>query len=259
PTTTTTGPTANTAVAVELETVKNVSYDEMNALDVYMPIDGRTARTAVLVLIEAPFRLGFDRLVDALTAEGVAVVIVNWTGDPSLAAVEGVACAVRFVRVNADSYGVDPERIILIGHSGSASVAALIALGGDHFSDVACEAAGVSALPNAYLGLAGSYDPANHPADPRLPFLTSDPDLYAALNPVSYLGENPEIEIRLIHGDADEIIPVVSAVSFEKVLRDAGYSVNLTVLEGSGHGLLVSGSVAEFQVTIDEILAAAGG
>ena len=45
----TTGPTAGTAVAVEFEAVKNVSYDELNALDVYIPIDARTARRAVLV------------------------------------------------------------------------------------------------------------------------------------------------------------------------------------------------------------------
>lgn len=253
--------TSGGSAAAAFEAVMDVPYDDINALDVYMPTDDRADRPVVLIF-SGLFgqRGGYEEMTDALVAEGIVVAVASWDGmaNPTLEQFAGGACAVRYLRGNAVTYGIDPERITIAGHSRNAAFAAPIALGGDHFSDAMCETTGVSALPSGFLGLAGSYDPQYHPGDGRAYLLTTDPDLYAALNPVTYIGENPDLHVRLVHGSADDQVPVESSEAFDKVLRQAGYRVKLTVIDGAGHASLIGSSFDAYQVTIAEALALAG-
>jgi len=68
--------------------------------------------------------------VAALTDEGFTVFVINHRSSPGNrfpAAVEDTRRAVRFVRAGAEAFGIDPERIGILGHSSGGNLAAMTA------------------------------------------------------------------------------------------------------------------------------------
>lgn len=68
--------------------------------------------------------------VAALTDEGFTVFVINHRSSPGNrfpAAVEDTRRAVRFVRTGASAFGIDPDRIGILGHSSGANLAAMAA------------------------------------------------------------------------------------------------------------------------------------
>ncbi|MEE2566174.1 alpha/beta hydrolase [Hyphobacterium marinum] len=68
--------------------------------------------------------------VAALTDEGFTVFVINHRSSPGNrfpAAVEDTRRAVRFVRAGAEAFGIDPERIGILGHSSGGNLAAMAA------------------------------------------------------------------------------------------------------------------------------------
>ena len=141
-------------------------------------------------------------------------------------ALEDVACAVRFARTRASDYGGNPARVTLVGWSGGAAAGAWLALSRSHhpwLRETDCFAE-VSALPDAFVGIGGPYS--------KTEFLKEeDPELWELVSPYAYIGSNPNLQVRLIHGEWDSNCPVEGAVEFHEALEAAGYDVTLTVLE----------------------------
>lgn len=237
---------------------RHVAMSSQTITDVYARTDVyATEDPPVVVLLHGTQAGGYGPLAEAVAREDVVVFNATWrSAAPPLTAVQDAACAVRFARANATDYGGDPTRVVLAGHSSGASIAMVVALAGDQFEGD-CLAETTSALPDAVVGLAGSYDPEDHPGDPRNALRDSDPALYQALNPVTHLGANPELRVRLLHGQADAEIPVEASINFHQMLLDAGYEVQLTVLEEVGHTLQNPISAQAFAATLGEIVGAA--
>jgi dipeptidyl aminopeptidase/acylaminoacyl peptidase len=59
-----------------------------------------------------------------------------------------------------------------------------------------------------------------------------DPDLWEFL--YGSIGENPDLRVRLLHGETDTVVPHNVSVAFEAVLAEAGYDVRLIPFDG-GH------------------------
>lgn len=242
-----------------LTKILNIAYTSTDKLDVWQPQDTNNAPIAVVFHGSGGVRGFYDPMAGALVDHGFVVINPSWNAAaPFPDNVAGAACAVRYARSQADQLGGDPERILLIGHSAGGGAAALIALGGDALDRDTCTVADVSALPDSFVGLAGGYDPASDPNDPRRGLQTSEPETYDLVDPTTHLGSNPDLRIRLVHGDEDEVIPVQSAVAFHQQLVDASYDSTLNVLEGSGHTEMVTEVFPEFQTAIEEALLAAG-
>jgi predicted esterase len=47
---------------------------------------------------------------------------------------------------------------------------------------------------------------------------------------------NPDLKVRLIHGETDNTVPYTNSVDFQRALTDAGFDVELLAFEG-GHGV----------------------
>ena len=172
---------------------------------------------------------------------------------------EDAACAVRFARQHAPQFGGDPETITVVGYSAGAHIGAVTALAGDSFAGDCAVDTG-SALPDAFVGVAGPYD--SDLLDPVLVVFfgtdrAEDPAPWEDGNPYTHVGANPHLVVRLIQGELDLLVPAGFAVEFNDALRTAGYDVELTIIEGGDHGSVVDPG-ADGARTVAAVLEVAG-
>ncbi len=154
---------------------------------------------------------------------------------------EDAACAVRFARQQAPQFGGDPGTVTVVGYSAGAHIGAVTALAGNSFNGDCLVDSG-SALPDAFVGIAGPYD--SDLLDPLLLVFfgtdrAEDPAPWEDGNPYTHIGSNPDLKVRLIQGQLDLLVPAGFAVVFNDALRAAGYDVGLTLVEDGDHGSVV--------------------
>jgi acetyl esterase/lipase len=172
---------------------------------------------------------------------------------------EDAACAVRFARKHAPRFGGSTDSVTVVGYSAGAHIGAIAALVGDAYpGDCAVEDG--SALPDAFVGVAGPYD-----TDVLDPFLlvffgterAEDPQPWIDGNPFTHLGENPGLVVRLIQGEFDLLVPAGIALAFHDALDDAGYDVELTIVEEGTHRSVVDPD-AEADIVVEAVLSVSG-
>ena len=171
------------------------------------------------------------------------------------AAVEDCRCALRWVRANAEEYGLDIDRIVVSGHSAgghlSLTTGMLPASAG---LDRRCPATAADGI-----GPVAAYDEEiNVAAIVNWYGITDVSDLLAGKNAktyaVAWMGGMPdrfEIAERVspltyvraglppvltIHGDADTIVPYAHAIRLHQALEKAGVANSLHTVPGGGHG-----------------------
>ena len=232
-----------------LITVLDLPYSAAQALDLYAP-SGPGPRPIVVILHGMnETRADWTPFARAIAHDRAVVFNVEYRADELArpGGPEDAACAVRFARAQAPAYGGDPARVTLFGFSAGAVYGALAALAGDQFAGD-CATRGVSALPSAFVGVAGPYDPTLLASDPRPPLRQTDPARYEELNPYTHLGGNPRLRVLLLHGADDAAAPPEMSTRFCAALAAAGYDATLTVVEGYGHEIPLSDSPAFRQI-----------
>ena len=171
-----------------------------------------------------------------LTAEGYLTVNTAYTlsidrvGYP--AAVDDVACAVRYAAAHPDGDGT----VVAIGHSAGAHLSALVALdNGLYGGDCPLEE---PVVPDRLVGLAGPYDVARL-GPLLLPFFgagpTEIPDVWQAGNPLRQAGNNPGLSSLLLHGEEDVLVDLSFATDFADALTAAGAEALVEIVAGAGH------------------------
>lgn len=179
------------------------------------------------------------RLANELAARGVVVFDASYRTLPEGGAfpsmVDDVACAIAYARAHASRYTTTHEVITAAGHSAGAHLAALAtfgSFGGD------CRWP-LDRPADAFIGLAGPYDPAAL-GEVLTPFFGArpeeNPEAWTAGTPATYAGERPEVRVLLIHGDDDDLVPLSSSEDFAAALEEGGHRVELAVIEGETHG-----------------------
>lgn len=148
------------------------------------------------------------------------------------AAVEDVACAVRFAASHPDSDGT----VAVIGHSAGAHIGALVALTGDDYGEV-CPYTG-SGLPERFVGLAGPYD-VNRLGPAIGAFFGEGPDRlpeeWEAGNPQLHTDANRELSSLILYGENDGLVTDGFAFDFHQALLDSGSDASLELVEGARH------------------------
>lgn len=234
-------------------------FDSDDLLDVYAPEESGPWPVVIIAHGHSQTEHAFRPLAEAIAAEGAVVLNIDYDDAlPSLAGIEDVACAVRFARANAADYGGDPTRITLIGNSQGAVSGMIVGLNGDaHTRD--CVTSEGSALVDAVVAYEGDYDWAE---SFFYQLRDANPTLWEAIDPHTYIGGNPDLVVRLIHGEGGEIVPQVPqivSVEFSQVLADAGYDVELSLVEQSPHTALTDSSTPAFAAVIQQVMEVAGG
>lgn len=148
------------------------------------------------------------------------------------AAVDDVACAVRYAAAHPDSDGT----VTVIGHSAGAHIGALVALTGEDYTD-GCAIEG-SGVPERFVGLAGPYD-VSRVGLVVAPFFggspQTEPDAWLSGNPQLLTDANPFLDSLIMYGDRDGLVPDEFAITFHDALVDSGSSSLLEKVEGARH------------------------
>ena len=214
-----------------------------HTLDVYVP-DALKGPAPIIVFFHGggwQTRLGAkeDYLFAAqgLVARGYVVVTPAYRRWPDVifpAFVEDAAMAVAWVFAHGASYGGDPARVYLMGHSAGAHIAALLALDEHYLANRGLDRSRLAGL----IGLAGAYDflPMEGVTF-RLIFDAAHTDT-ALSQPVHFAapGAPPAF---LAAGDDDTVVLPRNSSSLARRLADTGNRVVLKRYPGVDHDGIV--------------------
>jgi acetyl esterase/lipase len=173
--------------------------------------------------------------------------------------------AVRFIRHNAATYGVDPDRLGIFGASAGGHLSLMQGLGGtpgdpnakdpveQESSRVACVAAffpptdflnygqtGTNALDTDILkGFQPPFDfQETDPASNKFVSITDRPrrnEILAQISPVTHASSD-DPPVLLHHGDADKLVPIQQSEQIVEALKAKGVEVVLVNHPGAQHG-----------------------
>jgi acetyl esterase/lipase len=159
-------------------------------------------------------------------------------------AVEDVRRCVRFIRLKAKSFGVDPERLGVFGGSAGGHLSLMLATTGDD-GDVNAKdellrqssrvAAVVALCPPTDLRGWTTDPPKAIKAIPGLkPPLTFDAKKEPDCSPL-LKATTKTAPTLMIHGDKDELVPIEHSKNMLEKLEKEKVDCKLTTVEGAGH------------------------
>ena len=156
--------------------------------------------------------------------------------------------AIRFLRKNAEEYGIDTERVCFWGTSSGGNTSLLVALTGDdpkykteeypEYSDsvsVAIDCFGPTDLVrlSKFAEAAGSLSLFEGLVGGKL---SDHMELLEEISPVRIIRKNKKYPpILILHGDADELVPYDESLIMYKALLDNGYDAEMIRVENAPH------------------------
>ena len=162
------------------------------------------------------------------------------------AAIQDTKCAVRFLRANAEKYGINPDRIGAVGSSAGAHLAACLATTGNKRIKTWENSGGytnfdsnihAAVLFNGEFDLPGWWDYRHH-NDFMLDFMGKSfekvPEIYKEASPLFHI-DNQTCPCLLVHGEKDNIAPLKQSVDFYQRLTAAGGKADLIRVPEAGH------------------------
>lgn len=178
------------------------------------------------------------------------------------AAVHDCKTAVRWARANAEKYGIDPDRIGVIGESAGGHLAAIVGVsnGNDYLegdgpyqtysSDVQTAVDQFGPTDFARMNdVPGNMDH-NLPSGPESQFLGKPvqdaPELVKRANPVTYV-DKTDPPILIMHGEKDLDVIISQSELFHDALTKAGVTTRFVRVQNAGHGF---GAIPEGAIVI---------
>lgn len=238
--------------------VRDVVYGHKDGmaltLDAFRPTSSRNG-AAVLVMISGgwvsrwttPDSVANRSMIRALTDRGYTVFAVRHGSSPRYKvpeAYDDVHRALAFVHARADDFDIDPERLGVFGYSAGGHLSLMLGLHGDDGDDPAGAVRAVVAFfpPVDLRGLAGPSQ--------RFPALDFSPALEADVSPLLYATADDPPTL-LMHGDADNLVPVDHSRRMHDALEAAGVETALVEFPGAGHGFRGADQDRSEQLAID--------
>lgn len=162
-------------------------------------------------------------------------------------------CAIRYLRANADKYGIDSERVAIWGTSSGGNNALLVGLTGDvpefkteeyaEYSDKVC--AVVECFGPTDLPAMSSMPDDEEPAISDIQYIMNGlcggdmeklPEVMMAMSPINYVEKGKDVPpFLLIHGDNDPIVPYEQMTSLFEKMVECEYDVEAWRIEGAEH------------------------
>lgn len=257
-------PVAGTEITVDTDLRYGEAGEDARVLDVYQPPTGAALRPAVLVIHGGGWTEGIaDRTYMVEIAQHLAeagYVVFNLTyrlmsGDPIVNVwpdqLNDVQRAVRWVRANAATYGVDPDRLASLGHSAGGQLAAFLGVRGTNdWSDPLAER--YSSRVQCVVDLSGDMDLTQiYPAafDDQISrnllggTVEEVPEQYQDASPLTWV--NAETSPFLImHAINDDVNLFAHAQVMAAALQAASVDVALVALAHGDHGAPLDWSVS---------------
>jgi acetyl esterase/lipase len=230
--------------------------DRTLLIDLYLPDDGDHPLPLILWIHGGAWREGSKDRPRALplVSKGYAVASVEYRLSQeaiSPAQIHDCKAAVRWLRAQADVYGLDRDRFGAWGGSAGAHLATLLGTSAgvpDLEGDLGCpgQSSRIGAVcswygPSDFLRMNDvqgvmDHDAADSPESQLVGApIQSRPDLVARVNPITYVSpDNPSF--LLMHGTADDVVIPSQSELLHAALVRAGVASTLVMLGGLGHG-----------------------
>lgn len=229
-------------------------------LDLAVPSVGKGPFPVIVCVHGGGWRAGsykdpvFQNLMKTFAEHGFASASIQYRLAPKFQfphQIEDCKCAVRWLRVNAAKFNLDPERFGAIGGSAGGHLVCLLGLttkddGLEGTSDLTPEAARQSSRVSCVVNLFGPTDFLNRDWQPNVESLMvgflggpleERRDEYRRAAPLTYVRKDPPPPPMLIfHGTKDNIVPYIHATKLRDALQKVGGDVKLVTMEGDGHG-----------------------
>jgi acetyl esterase/lipase len=237
------------------------STGDERLLDIYRPKSTSAKPLPTIIWFHGgAWKMGDRKAVERIAAEqlecGFALVSVSYS--LSDVAQWPVQCheakaAIRFLRANADSLGLNPDKFIAAGMSAGAHMACILGVSADHEQlngqlgehlEKTATVTGVLALypPTDFLSVSRNFDglldyyAEDSPVTQLLgESIANAPEKANLASPLRlFKGACPPI--FLLHGEADPIVPVEQSVILHEKLLAAGVDSDLMRMPAYTHG-----------------------
>ena len=240
--------------------VPYLAAGRVEKLDLYLPVRGPGPAPAV-VMIHGGGWVGEDKaqpreqaICRALARAGYVCASVNYRlGNGAWPTnLDDCKNAVRFLRVRAAEYGIDPARLAVLGCSTGGHLALMVGFtAGDAELEPAGPYPGVSSAVAAVVEMYGITDlltrqetapdgrPTGRPKDVNAPRVLgatreADPALWRLASPVNHITPASP-PVLILHGLADATVDHGQAEELDRALAAQGVPHELILLPGVGH------------------------
>jgi acetyl esterase/lipase len=240
-------------IRVERGLVYGKGGDKPMQLDLAVPEKADGPLPTVVCFHGGGWRAGsrqqLEKLIVLLAQRGFAAATVSYRLTPAAkfpAQIEDCKAAVRWLRVNAKKYQLDPDRFGAVGFSAGAHLACLI---GAADKDAGLEGDGgnpeQSSRVQAVVSFFGPTDFVNKNWEKGVedfflvPFFGGSyeekKDLYRKGSPIIYVSKD-DPPFLFFHGDKDPLVGIDQSEKMMKRLHEVGVSARLVTMKGQGHG-----------------------
>ena len=231
-------------------------------LDLYLPAPQPASRPSpAVVMIHGGGWVGEDKaqareqnISRALAAAGYVCASINYRLGDKAWPTNLYDCknAVRFLRVHAAEYGIDPVRLAVLGCSAGAHLALMVGFtAGQNGLEPPAPYPGVTSAVVAVIEMYGITDlltrqevnkdgrPTGRPKDANTPRVLgatreADPAEWRLASPVAHVTPNSP-PVLIIHGLADPIVDFGQAQELDRILSANAVPHQLILLPGIGH------------------------
>jgi acetyl esterase/lipase len=215
--------------------------DPRQKLDVYVPQGLKGPAPVLLFFYGGAWSSGnrgdYRAFGQAFASEGIVTVVADYRLYPQVkypAFVQDAAKALAYVHAHASTYGGDPNRIFVAGHSAGGFNAVML---GAEPKFIEAEG-GKLGWMRGVIGIAGPYD--------FLPLTEADYiDMFHGANnadamPINHV-TGPRPPMLLVAGTADSVVSPGNADRMAAKLTNAGGSATVIKYSGTGHiGIILS-------------------
>jgi acetyl esterase/lipase len=154
---------------------------------------------------------------------------------PAPAAYQDVQTAIRWVHAHADTYGIDPERIYLIGNSSGGHLVALAATLGEGPYERVGGWEDARSDVRAVISAAGAYDLNTLSwGDLWTPVDQDAVEARRIASPIHHIGPGTK-PILIVHSDDDRSVPIQQAVDMARALESHGVMHRFVHYADRGH------------------------
>jgi acetyl esterase/lipase len=249
------------APVVERDVIYCSSEGPNLLMDLYYP-DSKSTQLPVVVYVHGGGWYSGDKnseigqdFIPELIKRGYLVVAINYRLAPRYefpAQIEDLKCAVRFLRENAETYGLDPQRIGVFGESAGGHLAALLGVTDENSGfDCTGNCCDQSSRVKAVVDMFG-------PADLTLTFETyrdmlmehvfgtDDPEsnIIKRASPVTYISSD-DAPFLIIQGQKDGVVlPNQSEELYQKLVA-SNVPASLVMVKNAGHEFVPVGGALD--------------